>query len=106
MEAGPLVALQRGGLAALGVMAHRLSTIRDADLILVMEAGQIVEQVTHASLLEAGGAYAALYAAQFAALRWRRPKGASLGSPLGCPRTHPPQRLEADAKAGNRLGIR
>ncbi|MEC5181845.1 ABC-type multidrug transport system fused ATPase/permease subunit [Arthrobacter sp. CG_A4] len=49
------------------VIAHRLSTIRDADLILVMEAGQIVEQGTHASLLEAGGAYAALYAAQFAA---------------------------------------
>ena len=49
------------------VIAHRLSTIRDADLILVMEAGQIVEQGTHAQLLEAGGAYAALYAAQFAA---------------------------------------
>ncbi|MGP4033383.1 ABC transporter ATP-binding protein [Pseudarthrobacter sp. 1C304] len=49
------------------VIAHRLSTIRDADLILVMEAGQIVEQGTHTSLLEAGGAYAALYAAQFAA---------------------------------------
>ncbi|KQN87219.1 ABC transporter ATP-binding protein [Arthrobacter sp. Leaf69] len=49
------------------VIAHRLSTIRDADLILVMESGQIVEQGTHAELLEAGGAYAALYAAQFAA---------------------------------------
>ena len=49
------------------VIAHRLSTIRDADLILVMEAGQIVEQGTHASLLAAGGAYSALYAAQFAA---------------------------------------
>ncbi|MFF2028866.1 ABC transporter ATP-binding protein [Arthrobacter sp. NPDC058192] len=49
------------------VIAHRLSTIRDADLILVMESGQIVEQGTHASLLAAGGAYAALYAAQFAA---------------------------------------
>jgi ATP-binding cassette subfamily B protein len=49
------------------VIAHRLSTIRDADLILVMESGQIVEQGSHASLLEAGGAYAALYAAQFAA---------------------------------------
>lgn len=49
------------------VIAHRLSTIRDADLILVMEAGQIVEQGTHAQLLAAGGAYAALYAAQFAA---------------------------------------
>ncbi|GKV71165.1 ABC transporter ATP-binding protein [Pseudarthrobacter sp. NCCP-2145] len=49
------------------VIAHRLSTIRDADLILVMEAGQIVEQGTHASLLAAGGAYARLYEAQFVA---------------------------------------
>ncbi|UKA64905.1 ABC transporter ATP-binding protein/permease [Arthrobacter sp. FW306-04-A] len=49
------------------VIAHRLSTIRDADLILVMEAGQIVEQGTHAELLAAGGAYSRLYEAQFAA---------------------------------------
>ncbi len=49
------------------VIAHRLSTIRDADLILVMEHGSIVEQGTHDQLLTAGGAYAALYNAQFAA---------------------------------------
>nr|WP_249051784.1 ABC transporter ATP-binding protein [Cellulomonas fimi] len=48
------------------VIAHRLSTIRDADVILVMENGSIVEQGSHESLLEAGGAYAALYASQFA----------------------------------------
>ena len=48
------------------VIAHRLSTIRDADLILVMEDGRIVEQSSHAELLAAGGAFARLYAAQFA----------------------------------------
>jgi ATP-binding cassette subfamily B protein len=47
------------------VIAHRLSTIRDADRIVVMVAGAIVEQGTHAQLLAAGGAYHRLYAAQF-----------------------------------------
>jgi len=48
------------------VIAHRLSTIRDADVILVMQEGRIVEQGSHEGLIEAGGAYAELYASQFA----------------------------------------
>ena len=57
-------ALRRGRTSF--VIAHRLSTIRDADTILVMERGDIVEQGSHAELLERGGTYACLHAAQFA----------------------------------------
>ena len=48
------------------IVAHRLSTIREADLILVMRDGSIVEQGTHESLLAAEGFYAQLYKSQFA----------------------------------------
>ena len=47
------------------VVAHRLATVRAADLIVVMEAGRIVEQGTHDSLLADNGAYAAFYRLQF-----------------------------------------
>ncbi|WP_334130663.1 ABC transporter ATP-binding protein/permease [Silanimonas lenta] len=46
------------------VIAHRLSTVMDADQILVMEAGRIVERGTHQALLAAGGRYAAMWALQ------------------------------------------
>ncbi len=47
------------------IVAHRLSTIRDADTILVMQDGHIVEQGSHQELLEKGGFYAELYNSQF-----------------------------------------
>ncbi len=64
------VAVQRALDAALAgrtslVIAHRLSTVRDADLILVVEQGRIVQRGTHATLLAEGGLYADLYRTQF-----------------------------------------
>ncbi len=48
------------------VVAHRLSTVRDADQIIVVDGGRIVERGTHAELLARGGTYAELYRTQFA----------------------------------------
>ena len=48
------------------VIAHRLSTVRAADAIVVIEGGQVVERGTHTELLAAGGRYARLYHTQFA----------------------------------------
>ena len=48
------------------IVAHRLSTIQEADIILVMKDGNIIEQGNHESLLEKGGFYAELYHSQFA----------------------------------------
>ena len=56
------------------VIAHRLSTVRNADQILVIEDGRIVERGSHASLLAAGGLYADLYHRQF-----REPVGSTPG---------------------------
>ncbi|MBO0610289.1 ABC transporter ATP-binding protein [Myceligenerans salitolerans] len=48
------------------VIAHRLATVRDADLVVVLDDGRVAEQGTHAQLLAAGGLYAELYRTQFA----------------------------------------
>ena len=47
------------------VIAHRLSTVRDADAIVVIDDGHVVEQGTHQELLAEGGLYADLYETQF-----------------------------------------
>jgi ATP-binding cassette, subfamily B, bacterial len=65
------VAVQRALKSALTgrtslVIAHRLSTVREADQILVVDEGRIIERGTHAELLAAGGLYADLYHTQFA----------------------------------------
>ena len=54
-----LVRLLRGRTSF--VVAHRLSTIRHADCVLVLDQGRVIERGTHAELLAFGGAYAALY---------------------------------------------
>ena len=48
------------------IVAHRLSTIRQADVILVMKNGKIIEQGKHGELLKKNGFYAELYNSQFA----------------------------------------
>ena len=82
-------AIQRALATALAgrtslVIAHRLSTVRAADQILVVDGGQIAERGTHDELLAAGGVYARLYRTQFApqaALRSQPSQGLTL--PLG-----------------------
>ncbi len=49
------------------IIAHRLSTVRDADTIVVLEDGSVVEQGTYAELMARDGAFSRLHAAQFSA---------------------------------------
>jgi ATP-binding cassette, subfamily B, heavy metal transporter len=63
------------------VIAHRLSTVMDADQILVMEQGRVVERGTHRTLLELGGLYAQMWALQ----QQEESRGDDLGPPAGSP---------------------
>ena len=78
LDSGSEVAIQRALATALAgrtslVIAHRLSTVRAADQILVVDGGQIAERGTHDELLAAGGVYAGLYRTQFAPQAALRP---------------------------------
>jgi len=64
------------------VIAHRLSTVRAADLILVIEDGRVVERGTHAELLAAGGRYEELHRTQFDQDEPVEPVPVSAGRPL------------------------
>ena len=52
------------------VIAHRLRTVADADQIVVLDGGRVVERGTHAGLMAAGGLYARLVRIQAESLRW------------------------------------
>ncbi|MFE3552622.1 ABC transporter ATP-binding protein [Streptomyces kronopolitis] len=69
------------------VIAHRLSTVRAADVILVVEDGRIVERGTHEALLADGGRYAELYRTQFTDAPERRQAGQAAGEAAGRPDT-------------------
>ena len=76
-----LVALLRGRTSL--VVAHRLSTIRHADLVLVLEQGRVIERGTHAALLSQRGHYAALYR-QFVQVDEAGAAGGGPGTGAGC----------------------
>ena len=60
---GAFAAMMKGRTSF--IVAHRLSTIKDADIILVMKDGNVIEQGTHVELLAKNGFYTSLYNSQF-----------------------------------------
>src|SRR5439155_147304 len=92
------------------VIAHRLSTVRDADQILVLDAGRIVERGTHDELVASGGLYADLYRTQFAVVDSPRPFAEAVGDAQpgdgypGRTRQHEPDHAAARERADDRAG--
>ena len=87
------------------IVAHRLSTIREADIILVMKDGKIIEQGNHESLLAADGFYANLYNSQFAQHMVMEIRGVSRRS--DCPAAEAFSRqLIGSTSAGGKFPVR
>ncbi len=89
------------------VIAHRLATVLKADRILVMEAGRIVEEGTHASLVAKGGLYARLAKLQFETDRSRRRGGVALdrARPGALPARIGQDRAHQEVRGPDYLGI-
>ncbi|HSK96843.1 MAG TPA: hypothetical protein VK891_09520, partial [Euzebyales bacterium] len=58
------------------LISHRLNTVRDADLLIILRDGVVIEQGTHDTLMRSGGAYARLFRMQAAGYRDRTPQDA------------------------------
>jgi len=63
------------------VIAHRLSTVRNADKIVVLEEGEVVEEDTHEALMARNGLYAEMYQRQFQLGMWESPEAMRAGEP-------------------------
>jgi ATP-binding cassette subfamily B protein len=81
------------------VIAHRLSTVRNADLILVMDEGEVVESGTHSELVEMGGAYQRLISAQSSLGNGRGHAPAAELPGVARPALPPPTEMTAPARA-------
>lgn len=66
------------------MIAHRLSTVVNADVIVVLEDGRVAEQGTHAQLVAAGGVYAKMWADYLRAAQWKISSAAASGEATGC----------------------
>ena len=98
-----LAGLLAGGNKTLIVVAHRLSTITEADQILVVDQGQIVAKGSHASLLETCDLYRAQWLAHMTARDWQLPSPSGAAKPTATLRPQPTATLRFQPSTERRL---